>query len=396
MAVSRGFLFHSKVNTKVVREIAGTSSYLLNRFAMQPGGMNTSLTRKRADSYDVFNDSRRLTQFRGEAEQSAVANRQSAGTVFYKVPRFAEHVTLLIEEIHNQRPLGGTGGVIDEMGEQEVSRQRRIVGQAVANTRLGLLGGMLRGELFFHEDAGGDVTFIEYDSTTPTFTLNFGNRTVGNESQLDMTDRLGTSIFGSDIIDVGWENQGADIVQQLMRVNAAFKRKTGTRLELGIMNSSLWTFLVNNNNLQVNAGIANSPFVEFFRRDGNANNSLPDTEFEARFAAMPWMRFIISDEIIETGAPGSTVDTNIIPDDHIWLGPDPAMARNKGFFEMLEYAQPTRDRAGSPLVPRRGMYAWVNDDEYDPPVTKLHSQDNALPVMYIPEATAFAKVANFA
>lgn len=393
MAVTRAFLFHSKVNTKVVREIAGTSSFLLNRFSMQPGGKNTALTRKRQDSYDVFNDSRQILQFRGETEQSGVAIRQKAGMVFYKVPRFAEKLPLLVEEIHNQRPLGGTGGQIDEMGEQEVQRQRRILGQRAANTRLALIGGLMRGEVYVHEDSNGDTKYLDYTSASATFTLNFGARSAGNESQLNMTDIDGNSIYSGNIIDNGWENPGADIVKQIMRINAAFKRKTGTRCELVIMNSSLWTYLTTNNNLQVNAGIANSPFVEFRRLDGQASNELPDTEFEARFAALPFVRFVITDEVLRLGTPESPTDVNLVPDNYIWAGPDPM--KNRGFFEMLEYAQPTRDRAGAPTVPRRGMYAWVNDDEYDPPVTRLHVQDNCLPVMYIPEATVWAKVANF-
>ena len=152
---SRREILATKVVTKAISRIAAATSIMLQRFGMAPGGPNVSPARQRRFTYDVFNDTRQLGSARAPGVQSATARRQIIGEVSCTIPRMAEKLPLLYEEMHNQRQVGGSTTDIDVMGQSYVARQQRFLGQRASNFRLALLGGMMRGNLYVHEDAGG-------------------------------------------------------------------------------------------------------------------------------------------------------------------------------------------------------------------------------------------------
>lgn len=392
--LSRAFLFHAKTNTRVVSRVAATSKWLLARFGMGPGGRNIGFSKQREDSYDIFNATRKLAEVRNPKAGSAPVNRQKAGSVHYAIPHFAEHQRMTIAEVRNQRPIGGTGGEIDETGQNELGRQQRYMGNRIANSRLAMLGGMLRGALYVHTGASNaDSMYLSYTSASNLMEINFG-RHAGNEGTIDAHDRPGedgsVAMFSEPIFNDPWDNGTVDIPNQFMTLNRVSKIQTGSLVELALMSSATWKYLVNNDHIRAQAGISNKPFEYIRRREGASDNDEMPTEFEARFPAIPWMNFVMSDEVIEIGPPGSETLTQIIPPGYIWCGPDPL--RHRDLVEMLEYDEPVRERAGVAAVPRRGVYAWVNEDEYDPPVQKLHTKDDALPVMYSPNSSYWIKV----
>lgn len=393
--VSRAFLFHAKTNTRIVSRVAAASSFLLSRFGMAPGGKNVGFSVQREDSYDVFNATRTIAQVRNPRSGSAPVNRQKAGSVRYAIPHSAEHQRILLPSVTNQRPLGGTGGEVDQNGQDEIARQQRYMGQRVANFRLALLGGLLRGKLYVQAgSSNADEQYLSYTSSSNLMEINLGRHS-GNEEDVDAHDKPGetgsAAMYSAAVFADKWDNGTVNIPKQLMLLNRTSKAQTGGSIELAVTGSGTWDYLVNNDFIRAQAGISNTPFDYIRRREGgDADNGLPPTEFEAKFPSMPWMNWLMSDEVVQMGTAGSEAITSVIPPGYVWFGPDPQKTRD--LMEMLETQELVREKAGAPAVLRRGVYAWVNDDEYDPPVAKLHTKDDALAVMYSPNMTYLVKV----
>lgn len=381
---SRREILHTKVITKVVRRVAGATSVLLNRFGMQAGGSRVDQTPQRKSHYDIFDDTRTVGLSRAPGVQSATVRRKAAGHVSYTIPRLAEHLPLTYEELHNQRTIGGSNADIDSSGQSYIRRQARYLAQRAANWRLALLGGMLRGKLYLHEN--GDDMYPSYTASGATFTIDY-QIPAGNRDQLDM-------LGGGNIINTGWQSATANIPDHIMQINAAFQQLTGSRLELAVINSSMWTHLVNNDYVVSQAGVSNPAFRMFSRGQEVTGNGLPDTTFEAVLSCVPWLRWIITDEGIDMGATGSESYTKFIPDNYVWFGPDPTRPQGIDMMEMLEGPEPISEGPNRPPAIRNGLHSYAVE-KYDPASIDLHTVDNALPVLYVPKSVAWAQVANF-
>lgn len=381
---SRSQILHTRVITKVVRRVAGSTSVFLNRFGMQAGGRNVGTSRQRKFAYDIFNDTRTVGTFRAPGVQSATVRRQPVGHVSVTIPRMAERLPLLYEELHNQRQIGSSDTDIDAAGRGYLLRQERFMGQRAANFRLATIGGMLRGNLYLHED--GDELYANYTSSNATFTINY-QIPGGNLNQLNM-------LGNGNIIAAGWQDPETDIPAQLMKINAAFQELTGSRLEVMAINSNTWQYLVNNDYVVSQAGVSNPPFRLYARGQEQQPNGLNDTTFEAVLSAVPWLRIVITDEIIALGPKGSEVNTKFIPDDYVWFGPEPGTQGGLDLMEMVEGPEPISE--GPNMMPqvRNGLHAY-SVQKYDPASIDLHTVDNALPCLYVPAATAWGHVANF-
>lgn len=381
MAGSIQEILSTKITTRVVSRVAGATSEVLNLFGMQPGGRNVF---RRPDvhrtfGYDIFNDTRTVGVGRAPGAPAGVARRQKVGRVDATIPRMNEKLPLLLEELHNLRVVGGPANEYDEMGRAYIARQQNYMGQRAANFRKVLVGGMMRGKVYAHEN--GDDIYWNYSISGAMYTLDY-QIPAGNLNQLDM-------LGDGDIIDQSWGDPTTDIPLHLSKINAGFQKNVGTRMDLAICDSEMWNRITNNEYVISKAGTSNTPFTVFERAAGNNENGLPNTTMRARLAAFPMLEWLVTDEGVELGTQGSESYTQFVGANNVWFGPNPTQGMQ--VMELVEGNEPVKESYQSNPVPRTGLHAWTFES-VDPPVVYLYALDNALPCLYVPAATAYPTV----
>ncbi|OGT57673.1 MAG: hypothetical protein A3E01_02745 [Gammaproteobacteria bacterium RIFCSPHIGHO2_12_FULL_63_22] len=369
-------LLRAEVTTKVVQRVAATSSSLLNAFGFQPGGPNVSRIGHRQFGYDIFDASRKVGRATAPGTPAARVTRKKVGRVDGTFPRMAESVWLLAEEVHNFRRIGGTAGEFDEAGESYIKKQLRVLGQEAANFRTMLTVGMMRDSLYMIPN-GSEWYYAFTDSTGQQ--INF-RMPAGNKDQLNM-------LGAGDIIGTSWDDAAADIFGDLSAINAAFQQLCGQRLEQVVTNAAIWGYVTNNTGLRNRAGSSNKVFDIYERQIGTDSAGAPINEFRGRLMAVPWVEWIITDEGMEVGAPGSETYTKFVEENKAWFGPKPTSE----VFEMLEGSEPISDGPNRPPVVQMGLYSYAKWMD-DPTAHVLYAIDNAMPALYVPNASAYGTV----
>jgi hypothetical protein len=250
---------------------------------------------------------------------------------------------------------------------------------------------MLRDSLYVHQE--GDDWFINYTSGSALFQVNH-RVPAANKSQLHMTDRAGTSVFGANIIDVPWTSAGANIPLQFARINQA-------RAVLGVgpvtdvhLNSILWQYVINNDYLAAQAGISNPPFQTFKREVGARPDGSPLHEYVGAFNALPGVNWHISDEGLELW-DATTDDYAFVKhwaDSMCVFMSDPKARQDA--FTLYQGSEPIAEYDGGPESVRVGLSSWSKKTA-NPTATEIYVLDNALGVNHDPYAIQIGTVTGF-
>lgn len=370
MAASIAELLSTRITTGVISRVAASNKYLLGRFGFQPGGSAEVPQGHRQFGYDIFNDTRTVTQARAPGVSAATITRQKVGRVDGVFPRFYEKLPLLSEEISNYRIIGGPNSVYDERGAQYIARQQRFLGQRAGNNRMLLLMGMMRGLMYAHKT--GDDVYYDFTSTNNIFEINW-QMPANNKNQLN------------GIIGTTWADENAPIPADLRDLNASLQETTGSSLGLIVCGVDIWNAVVSNNNVQAEAGAVNQPFSLQERVAGVDANGQPQTVYIGRIAAYPQVEWVITDEGLSIGAPGSETFTKYIPANSFYWGPMPS----RDYYEMLLGSEPVNEGYGRPERVAMGLTGWTKPMD-DPAGFQMFSLDNCIPANYIPASNGLA------
>jgi hypothetical protein len=246
-------LLQPQVLTKVVSRVAANHAKLLSKFNMAPGqSKSIHLGHGRNGSYHVYNHTRKIA--RGSAPGSAANRRQQQpmGAVPFTYPRIYESVALHAELLHNLGRIDDPRKR-DEAGEQMIKRQAGTLGEMLGNWRQAMLAGALRGKLYGIFQGEAIVWDYDLPGGGEFFEMSW-QRPAGNTSKLNM---LGTG----DILATSWANPATNIVDHLGKINVAFQRLTGGRLEEVHCNWEIWNYVIQNESVQNTHGSVNQPFV---------------------------------------------------------------------------------------------------------------------------------------
>ena len=357
--------------------IAASTDRLLMSMGMQPGGPLERQVGGRQSQYDIYNNVRAVGT--GTAPGTA-ANRRARNpvdTIPFVFPRMHESVFIDYETIHNLRRVGGPASARDEAGAEYIKRQMIPVGQRASNWRTAMVVGMLRDSLYVTKS--GANWYYNYTSSSSLFRVNFKMPT-GNKTQLNM---LGSG----SIIDGSWASPGTNIPQHLTAINAAFLQLCGSRLERIICRSSLWQYVITNDAVCAQAGLMNKPFQVYERKVGEGPDGTPINEFYGVLACMPWVEWIITDDGLDIGVPGSETFTTHIESTAAAFLP----AVNAQYFEMLTGSEPIAEYDNGPVSVKEGLASWTVNRS-NPSGWEAFVLDNAMPCPYVPNASAYGTV----
>jgi hypothetical protein len=383
-------ILRPNVLTDVVKQVVASADPIINFMGFQPGGANErSFGHGREGTYHIFDDSRKLAKSRAPGTAAGRSAKQPMKAVPFVYPRMHDSFTLLAEFFHNIAKISDPVNR-DVAGADMIKRQSDTLMQRAANWRIAMTVGMLRDSLYIQED--GDDWHINYTSTS-SYTQHEFKVPSGNKSQLNMTDRAGTSVHGASIIDVPWTSPGANILKQFAMINQARSAQGVGPVKHVHCNSILWQYLINNDTLANVAGIANPPFQRYERVVGARPDGSPMHEYTGEFLALPGVTFHITDEGLELWDAANSVYsfTKHFPDTMAVLMGDPNANKK---YTMYLGSEPIAEYDGGPETVRTGLSSWSKKVS-NPTGTEIYVLDNALAVPHDPYDLDIATVSGF-
>lgn len=313
------------------------------------------------------------------------------GDVRVSCARFHEKVRLLGEFLGNLSPIIGPNSQIDTGGENYIARQTVHLAEKYNNTVELMTTGMFQDNLYF-QLAGDNLLPVIGAPASPAlgFQVPF-QIPAGNKNQLNM---LGTG----NIIQIGWQTAGAPLLKNCLQIQAAMTQLSGYQPKHFWMNSLMWYNVLLNTEVRNTAGSANTPFASYDRVPEMGIDGMPQAEFSAQLRGLPWATFHIADDVLVTGTDidptwssssgGSFV--KVCPDNTVIITPEPS----PDWTELYHGAEYISENAGQPMVLKRGYTMW-KEWVTQPSCIELIALLNAIPLLYVPKATAFATVAGF-
>lgn len=313
------------------------------------------------------------------------------GDVRVSCARFHEKVRLLGEFLGNLSPIIGPNSQIDTGGQSYIARQTVHLAEKYNNTIELMTTGMFQDNLYF-QLSGDNLLPVIGAPTSPSIGIQIPFQIPsGNKNQLNL---LGTG----NIILIGWQNAGAPLIKNCLQIQAAMTQLSGYQPRHMWMNSIMWYNVLLNSEVRNTAGSSNTPFASYDRVTENAMDGMPQPEFAAQLRGIPWLTWHIADDVLVTGgdidptwsSSSGTTTVKVIPDNTMVIAPDPA----PDWTEMYLGSEPISENAGQPMVPKRGYTFW-KEWVTQPSCIELIALMNAIPLLYVPKAIAFATVAGF-
>lgn len=383
-------ILRPQVLTQVVRQVVGDADPILTFLGMEPGGSNErSFGHGREGSYHVFDDSRKTAQGRAPGTPAGKSAKQPFKQVPFVYPRMHDSTQLLAEFYHNLGRIDDPAQR-DAAGRDQIMRQTNILAQKAANWRVAMCVGMLRDQCYIQQD--GDTWYPNYTSTSAVIQVT-QNVPAGNKSQLNMTNRAGTSVFGASIIDVPWSSAGANIPLHFAKINQARAAQGIGPVTDCLCNSITWNYLINNDYLAAMAGIANPPFETYQREARKRADGTPVHEYIGRFNALPGVSFHVTDVGLELYDPTyGTAFAKHFDDGMMIMTADPK--QRSDLFTLYQGSEPIAEYDGGPETVRTGLSSW-SVKRSNPTCTELYVLDNALPVCHDPYNLIVATVTGF-
>lgn len=402
MAVSLHSLLTPQVILRAVSRIRKFQGRLGRWIGFQPNkynadnvsleGPNTRYGETRFASFRLDDVTRVVGKARAPGTGPASVAVNPVGDVRVACARFHEKVRLLGEFLGNLSPVIGPNSNIDTGGQNYIARQTTHLAEKYNNTIELLTTGMFQDNLYFQ--LAGDNLLPVIGAPTGTnlgFQIPF-QMPSGNKSQLNM---LGTG----NIILIGWQNTGAPLIKNCLQIQSAMTILSGYQPKHMWMNSLMWYNVLLNAEVRNTAGSSNTPFANYDRVQEMAADGMPQAEFSAQLRGIPWLTWHIADDVLVTGsdidpvwstAPATATTIKVCPDNTVMIAPEPSA----DWTEMFQGAEYISENAGQPMVLKRGYTFW-KEWVTQPSCIELIALMNAIPLLYVPKAIAFATVGGF-
>lgn len=317
------------------------------------------------------------------------------GDVRVSCARFHEKVRLLGEFLGNLSPIIGPNSQIDTGGQSYISRQTMHMAEKYNNTIELMTVGMMQDNLYFQLDGDNLLPVIGAPSGSNLgFQIPFQIPS-GHKNQLNL-------LSTGNIISVGWQNTAAPLVKNCLQVQAAMTQVSGYQPRHFWMNSLMWYNVLLNQEVRNTAGTSNTPFAEYENVDAGGNSKaydgMPVPQFTARLRGLPWADWHVADDVLVTGtdidptwsASSGGTFVKVCPDNTMYIAPEPS----KDWTELYQGAEYISENAGQPMQLKRGYTFW-KEWVTQPSCIELIALLNAIPLLYVPKAIAFATVAGF-
>lgn len=343
-------------------------------------------------TYRIFDYTRVPMKARAPGTGPATVAQNPMGQNTVSIARFHQKIPLNYEFLGNLSPMIGPNSQIDQGGQNYIGQQTSFLGQQANNMVEMMAAGMMRDSLYFIQSGDNWLpTFTAPTGTTVGFQVPFKIPT-GNTGQLNM---LGTG----NLITAPWDNVGAPIIGDLLKVKAAYMQVSRYPLTDILINSLLWYNIIVNTSVRNTAGSANTPFAEYEMLPTGDMNEAGTTAYRYRLRGDPTVTWHAIDDTLALStdvdpsystAPAAANLAKEVPDNTAIFTTKPARA----WQALVHGGEYVVENPGQPGMFREGYYFW---HEYvtQPSAVELIGLLNAVPALFVPGVVAPATVAGF-
>lgn len=350
-------------------------------------------------TYRIFDYTRVPMKGRAPGTGPATVAQNPMGQNTVSIARFHQKIPLNYEFLGNLSPMIGPNSQIDQGGQNYIGQQTAFLGKQANNMVEMMAAGMLRDSLYFIQSGDNWLpTFTAPVAPTVGFQIPFK---IPSTSTGQGANQMGTGAAGSgNIITVPWDNVGAPIIGDLLKIKAAYAQLSQYSMTDVWINSLLWYNIITNTSVRNTAGSSNVPFAEY--------DKLPEGEGEGGAGAARYKYVLRGDPTVEWHSTDDTLALNTDIDPSYSSAPSTAtLAKEVPDNLAIFCTRPARDwqalvhggeyvveNPGQPGQLRMGYYFW---HEYvtQPSAVELIALLNAVPALFVPAVVAPLQVAGF-
>lgn len=359
-----------------------------NRFdpeSVTIGGPATVRGPSRYPNFRIFDNTRVMAKFTAPGTGPSTVAQNPMGNVQITCARMHQKIPLNYEELSNLSVMIGPNSVIDNGGQDYISRQVNFMGEQFNHGVELMAAGMMRDSLYIIMSGQDWIpSFTVPSGSTPYFQINFqipsGNKAQGN-------------FFGTgNVIGGSWANTSAPILSNILAIQAAFAQLTGYQMTDVWINSPTFYYVLTNTELRNVAGSANTVFTEYRQDPELGMDGEPSGKYTSVLRAIPWLTWHIDDDVLAFNtdvdpsyatAPASAYLGKIIPDGMAIFCTKASPKWAQGYLGG-EYVV---EKPGMPGVRREGYYAW-KEEVTQPSGVDLLGLLNFVPILRIPKIIA--------
>lgn len=341
--------------------------------------------------YEIFDHSATLAQPRAAKVGPAKVSKKPIGQAMATVLRFYEAITLEYEDIFGTRGIGQNyDSPLEERGQTYVAKQMMYMAERQANAMEFMISRMFRGGFSITLPASGasaDSYSLGELGASGAIDITFPIPAV-NKNQID----AGT---GSGLITATWATAGTAILSHMLSINKAAERQTGYPIKHCFLNTTTYTYMLANTQLQTVRGTAMRAFEQFREQLISTTGAERQSGFSVVFPSMPQFTWHIYDgvSVVATQTdpdPRTTSNTSLfIPDNVVIMTPEPGDWMGKATRD-----EPIKETDDGAVVIKSGLDSWSYGTN-DPPGEEVRFLNNFVPVLYVPRAVYYATVIGF-
>lgn len=397
MATSLHTLLQPQVILQVISRIRPGLSRLARWLGFMPTsydpdtvslmGPNITQGDVRYATFRIFDFTRTVAVGRAPGTGPSTVAANPVGSVPVSCARFHMKVPLSYEELGNLSPIVGPNSVIDQGGQDYISRMITHLARRNNNAVEMMASGMLQDNLYFNYS--GDNVLLSIGPLAGLFNFQIPYQIpAGNKNQLNM-------LGAGNIIGISWNNVAAPIISNLLAIDAAFMQLSGYPLTDVWVNGPFWYNVLVNTEVRNTAGSANTPFADFDRVPETGMDGLPTGDHVAVLRAFPTIKWHITNEVLVMNsdvdpsyatAPSGAQLVKMVPDKQAFFCTTPTPE----WTTMYHGGEYVVENPGMPGALRRGFYAW-REYTTQPSAVDLITLMNAMPILYVPKVVAPAQ-----
>ena len=353
-------MLHPHVVIGQFRRYGGVTNLFQRIFRMRVGDPPTATVLGKVGQAHLTDPVRRIGSIRMNTVGPRRIDEQEVGGSTVTCYRSYESVRLLDERLYPLAALGGPPNVLEEGGVSYVNEQLSKLAQSNSNLREFVISRLLMGG-FGLKLAGGNMQNI--------IPVEKGNGTYDFDSGIPAanTGAVPLSPTGSNIIDTGWQNAGASIVQQMNNLNEASLFVSGKPLRHNFITTSTYNLMLGNTELRSVGGDAFTIWRDFTMREVLNDMGDPNAGFTVQFRAMPNFLFHVYDGFLMLDEVSGTATTQ--RDQRTWQAGTEPIRRNQ--------------LAASEIV--RGFQTWSTPMD-EPPGEEFKLLDIGIPFLKMQQA----------
>jgi hypothetical protein len=342
----------------------------------------------RNGQYDLFDSTRSLAYYTAPMAGFIDVNRKPVGSQPISIPRMANSISIMDEEIFGTRSMGsyGPATVVPVTGNQYYVNQVKYLKTRMNNNHEFIMAHIFRGGFKlkpFNVNGSQTLVLVPFTDTTAGAISNASLVPTENTGDVD------------GIFSTYWDDPSCDVIEQFMLLQKRAAQINGRRITEVWMNGTTGHHLFKNVVLQAVGGSVYQIFSTLQPNKGIApDQKFPDTGVTVVFRGLPDIKFHIYNQGYVTPGTSEHPDaqtganwTPFIPDGKAIMTPPPG-----DWMHVIRGSEPVQWNLTESMSRTVYGFGFGTERAINPPRTVIKMLDNSCPAIVEPAAAYYVDV----